>query len=291
MQVSVIIPTYNRCHTLGRAIDSVMLQQSNATEVIVVDDGSTDETENLLITRYPLVRYIKLQNNQGVSHARNAAIQATDCEWLAFLDSDDEWLPEKLTRQSECLETNPDYRICHSDEIWIRNGRRVNSMHKHAKHGGDIFLHCLPRCVISPSSIIIHRSVFADVGLFDEGLPVCEDYDLWLRVCARFPVLYVHEKLLIKYGGHEDQLSTRHWGMDRFRVQALENILQSSLDKLHGIAVLETLIEKLAIILNGAEKRNNAELHNTYSEKLPMYQELLSQSVTNEHVFADGIMQ
>ena len=100
-------------------------------------------------------------------------------------------------------------------------------MHKHAKAGGWIYTHCLPLCAISPSAVLIHRSIFDCVGLFNEQLPACEDYDLWLRICARFPVHFIPEPLIIKYGGHDDQLSRRYWGMDRFRIQALEDILAS----------------------------------------------------------------
>ncbi len=164
-------------------------------------------------------------------------------------------------------------------------------MHKHAKHGGDIFHYCLPRCVISPSSVLIHRSVFEDVGTFDESLAVCEDYDLWLRICARYSVSYINEKLIIKYGGHDDQLSTRHWGMDRFRVQALESILQSSLNESRRKAVLEILMAKIGILLNGAEKRNNTELNNMYSEKLSMYRELRATFEVNGLSNVSGMIQ
>ncbi|MDE2825547.1 MAG: glycosyltransferase family 2 protein, partial [Gemmatimonadota bacterium] len=216
--VSVVIPTYNRADRLPSAIRSVLEQTAPPAEIIVVDDGSTDGTPALVRT-FPGVRYLR-QENQGVSAARNHGIGAAKHDWIALLDSDDEWLPGKLERQWGALERDPRYRFCHTDEIWIRKGRRVNPMKKHAKYGGHIFHHCLPLCVISPSSALIHRDLFERFGMFDPELPVCEDYDLWLRICAREPVLYVDEPLLLKYGGHEDQLSRAYWGMDRFRIRA-----------------------------------------------------------------------
>ncbi len=101
-------------------------------------------------------------------------------------------------------------RVCHTDEIWIRNGRRVNARKKHGKKGGWIFQHCLPLCAMSPSSIMIHRDVFTALGGFDERLPACEDYDLWLRITARYPVLFTRQPLIEKYGGHDDQLSRKY---------------------------------------------------------------------------------
>lgn len=267
MSISVVIPTYNRLHTLDRALSSVFGQTRPAEEVIVVDDGSTDGTAAHIKARYPQVRLIE-QGNHGVSHARNRGIEAASGRWLALLDSDDEWRPEKLAVQERALAGEGGYRVCHSDEIWIRNGRRVNPMRKHEKTGGWIFRHCLPLCAISPSAVLIHRSVFNDVGLFDESLPACEDYDLWLRVTARYPVLYVPQPLIVKYGGHADQLSRRHWGMDRFRIQALENILaRGALSEDDRAAALAALNDKLDVLVQGARKRGNNDVLQCYRMK------------------------
>lgn len=227
-------------------------------EVIVVDDGSTDGTPAWLAEAHPDVRVL-VQKNLGASFARNAGIRAASGDYIAFLDSDDEWLPEKLARQMELVESDGGSRevaLCHTDEIWIRNGRRVNPMKKHKKHGGFIFERALPLCIISPSSALIRRAVFDDVGLFDEKLPACEDYDLWLRVTARYNVDYIDEKLIIKYGGHEDQLSHRYPAMDRFRIRALEKILRTTvLDEVERRAAEAMLSRKRAIYARGALKR------------------------------------
>ncbi len=267
--ISVIIPSYNRAHTLKRALDSVLAQTRPADEIIVIDDGSTDNTEQLIKQHYPQTIYIK-QTNQGVSAARNRAIEIATGKWLALLDSDDEWLPKKLETQLALLNQQPDYlcppsgyKLIHSDEIWIRNGVRVNQMKKHAKSGGWIFENCLPLCAISPSAAMIHKDLFTELGLFDEELPACEDYDLWLRITARYPVLYCEEPLILKYGGHEDQLSQQHWGMDRFRIRALVKCLNDeSLEHDNRAAAQTILNKKLNIVLKGARKHNNPSLIN-----------------------------
>lgn len=259
MSVSVIIPTYNRAHTLPRAIDSVLSQSLRPLEIIVVDDGSEDATPELMSEKYAQCDYHH-QTNQGVSSARNLGIEKARGEWIALLDSDDRWLPNKLQLQLEALSRSPRYRLCHTDELWIRNGVRVNQMRKHAKSGGMIFQRCLPLCVISPSSALLHRSLFDDFGGFDTRLPACEDYDLWLRICAREEVLFIDKALIEKYGGHPDQLSRCHWGMDRFRVQAILNLLENlQLEQDDRIAAINTLVKKCAILAQGAEKRGEDE--------------------------------
>lgn len=263
MQLSVIIPTFNRAHVLARAISSVLSQTLDqgafSIELIVIDDGSTDETADLIAQNYPSIRYFH-QQNQGVSAARNLGLKHAKGEWLALLDSDDEWLPNKLSRQFELL-IGSGLKVCHTEEIWIRNGVRVNQMNKHRKTGGWIFKKCLPLCAMSPSSIVIHNSVFNDVGNFDADLPACEDYDLWLRIANKHQVAYVEEPCIKKYGGHEDQLSRLHWGMDRFRVIALQNFLDSSAAKPENAELARTmLLKKLSILHKGALKHDNHEL-------------------------------
>mgnify|MGYP001818149360 CR=1 FL=1 len=269
--ISVIIPAYDRAHVLCRCLDSVLEQTLEPDEIIVVDDGSTDQTAKLIADRYPQITYLH-QANQGVSKARNYGVARSIGDWLAFLDSDDEWLPGKLQQQMTALQQQPDYQLCHTEEIWIRNGRRVNPMNKHAKSGGHIFENCLPLCAISPSSVIIKRDLFDQVGGFDEQLPACEDYDLWLRICARNPVIFLEQPLIRKYGGHADQLSRKYWGLDRFRISALEKILQSGLLTKQQIeAATDILLQKCEILTNGAAKRGNKERAAYYSAKLASY--------------------
>lgn len=271
MNVSVVVPSFNRIDVLHRALDSVLAQKGCEFEVIVVDDGSDDGTDVYLRDNYPQVTLIK-QSNQGVSAARNAAINHANGDWIALLDSDDQWLEGKLESQLAELDRTG-LKVCHTDEIWIRNGVRVNQMNKHKKRGGSIFKYCLPLCAMSPSSIVIHRSIFDDVGLFDISLPACEDYDLWLRITAHYQVAFLDKPLINKYGGHDDQLSRQFWGMDRFRVIALDNLL-SNPDNLRSLkcedydAALAMLIKKVKILLKGAVKHNNHELINDCESRL-----------------------
>jgi glycosyltransferase involved in cell wall biosynthesis len=273
--VSVIIPTYQRSERVARALDSVFQQTLAPLEVLVVDDGSTDGTATMVEERFPDAQVL-VQLNQGVSAARNAGIRAARGEWIALLDSDDEWAPGKLEMQMSALSTGA-HRICHCDEIWIRDGQRVNARKRHTKPGGWVYRDCLPLCSISPSAVVIHRSVLLEVGLFDETLPVCEDYDLWLRIAARYPVLFVGESLVIKHGGHADQLSTSLWGMDRFRVKSLMSAWRRlPLALPDRIATLEILVEKLEILLGGARKRDRIDMVAEIELQLPHFEHLLS---------------
>ena len=274
-KISVIITTYNRIKLIGRAIESVLVQTRQPDEIIIVDDGSSDETEQYIKEKYPRIKYI-WQENQGISYARNTGISQAEGDWIAFLDSDDEWMPFKLKNQLNALHEKPDYKICHTNEIWIRNGRRVNPMKKHEKSGGYIFDHCLPLCIISPSSVIIHHTVFDRYGKFDESLPVCEDYDLWLRLCAFLPVLFLEIPQIIKYGGHQDQLSKKYWGMDRFRIIALEKIVENpDLSATNKTAALKMLIHKIDIYIQGAIKRTKSDEVENYIKKSTIYENML----------------
>lgn len=274
--VTVVIPTFNRAALLRRALESVRAQTHPPDEIIVVDDGSTDDTARIVQQDFSDVRYM-LQDSAGVSAARNRGIAAAHTPWVAFLDSDDEWRPRKLKRQLEALSGEPTYRICHTDEIWIRGGHRVNPKDRHAKAGGFIFQHCLPLCAMSPSSVIMHRSLIEDVGPFDEDLPVCEDYDMWLRVCSRYPVLFIPEPLVVKYGGHDDQLSRRYWGMDRFRIEALEKILQQPhLASKDRIATLAALIDKINVYVRGVRSRGREAEAAVYARKRRGYEERIA---------------
>ena len=266
--VSVIIPAYNRVKLIDRSINSVINQTYPINEIILIDDGSNDGTYDLVKRNFPLVN-LKYQENKGVSNARNVGINLAKSKWIAFLDSDDEWLPKKVEKQINLLNTNFSYKICHTDEVWIRNQVRVNPMKKHRKYGGNIYNKCLPLCIISPSSIIMHKDIFNDVGLFDEELPVCEDYDMWLRICSKYGVLFLDQKLINKYGGHDDQLSKKYWGMDRYRVIALEKMIDNpNLNDKDRIDTINMAINKVKILQKGYIKHNHKKEAHEILEKL-----------------------
>ena len=255
MKVSVIIPTFNRLSLISRAIDSVLKQTLKPFEIIVVDDGSSDNTSTLIKNNYKSVKLIK-QKNLGVSKARNVGIKNSSGDWIALLDSDDEWKKNKLEVQIKSLSEHDYYSVCHTNEIWIRNGTRVNQKKRHQKYGGHIFDKCLDICRISPSSIIFQKNIINEVGWFDENLSICEDYDLWLRITANFKILFIDKPLIIKYGGHSDQLSKSVNGIEAYRIKSLENLLSNTrLIKDYKRLTIEMLITKLRIYKKGLSKR------------------------------------
>lgn len=271
-KVSVIIPTYNRLPMLKEAVDSVLAQNYEDMELIVVDDGSTDGTGEAMKGYGGRVRLVQFPSNKGVSAARNKGILNARGKYIAFLDSDDLWVKGKIKIQTTFLDENPHYPICYTDEIWIRKGRRVNPMQKHSKYSGWIFEKCLPLCIISPSSAMMRRALFSKVGLFDEALPVCEDYDFWLRVSSRFPIFFINRKLIIKRGGHPDQLSQRSWGNDRYRVMALEKILSEPyLKDEERQMVLKEMKRKCQILYQGYLKRGKEIEGRQYQEMMRRY--------------------
>ena len=252
--VSIIIPTYNRAGMLKEAIDSVLAQDYSGFELIVVDDGSTDDTPNVLSRYGDNIKWLR-QHNQGVSAARNRGIAAASGKYIAFLDSDDLWLQAKLTVQTEFMKSKRDALICQTEEIWIRNGVRVNPGKRHQKQSGMIFERSLPLCLVSPSAVMVRRGLFDEFGLFDESLPACEDYDMWLRVSSRCPVYLIDTPLIIKRGGHADQLS-RQPALDKYRIQAIKKMLDSRLlstDQYNaGVSMLQ---QKCALYAEGCRRR------------------------------------
>ena len=268
-KISVVIPTLNRINTLQRALDSVINQTYKPAEIIVVDNGSSDGTLKFLREQYPKIT-ILTENKIGVSSARNKGIKNSINQWIALLDSDDAWHTRKLEIQTSMLDSAlKEYNLIHTDEVWFRNNKHINQMKKHKKQGGYIFERCLSLCCISPSSVLFKKNILDKVGLFDESLPVCEDYDMWLKICSSEEVLFAQDKLTYKYGGHKDQLSKSYWGMDRFRIKSIENIIKNfDLTYKQKKQAKKELIKKLKIIINGAFKRNNLSIVNEFSTKL-----------------------
>jgi len=256
MEVSVIIPVYNRSVFLKQAVSSVLQQTYSPKEVIVVDDGSSEDIKSVVKEFNDERLTYAWQPHQGVAAARNFGINLSKTSWLAFLDSDDYWLPTKLAAQVNFHQQHPDIFISQTNEVWLQNGKRLNQKKYHQKLAGNIFKPSLARCLISPSAVLLHKKVLATVGLFDETLPACEDYDLWLRVTLHYWVGLVPPALVVKNGGHSDQLSQQVWALDRYRVKALLKLLKSnSLNASQRQAVVMTLIRKLLILKNGAAKR------------------------------------
>lgn len=264
--VSVVIPTFNRSWILGEAIQSVLDQTYQPLEIIVVDDGSTDKTPELLQTFGQAIKVIS-QTNKGVSAARNVGIKRSRGDLIALLDSDDMWTPDKIGRQVAFFNEHKDAMICQTQEIWIRNGKRVNPKNKHAKRGGMIFEPSLKLCLVSPSAVMMRREMFELKGYFDEELPACEDYDLWLRISSTVPIHLMDNACTIKRGGHADQLSGQH-SLDRYRIDSIERLLKRGdlTPEQHGAAV-KVFQRKTIIYGKGCIKRGRTDLGNRYLAK------------------------
>lgn len=254
--VSVVLPTYNRWPMVAEAVESVLQQSFRGFELIVVDDGSQDGTLERL-QDYGKSLTVISRSRRGVASARNLGLSWSSGKYVAFLDSDDLWRPAKLEVQTGYMESHPGVAICQTEEIWVRNGVRVNPKKRHRKPSGDVFHASLDLCLISPSAVMMTRKLLDRVGGFDERFPVCEDYDLWLRVARDTAVPLIARSLVIKRGGHADQLSRATWGMDRFRVQSLAKLLRSDLRDEKKDWVLDALRRKVAILVQGARRRGN----------------------------------
>jgi glycosyltransferase involved in cell wall biosynthesis len=260
VRVTVVIPTFNRSKMVARAISSVLVQGVKDFHLIVVDDGSTDETQEALASFGERIRHVRHPYNQGVSAARNTAIRLADTPYVAFLDSDDFWMRDKLKEQIRFFDENPAVVACQTEETWIRQGRRVNPKKRHAKPTGDIFVPSLRLCLVSPSAVMVKTDLFDEVGLFDESLPACEDFDLWLRIACRHPIHLLAKPLVVKEGGHADQLSRCCWGLDRFRIRALVKLLSNPfLAEEKRPLVLNELARKCTIYGTGCMKRGKME--------------------------------
>jgi len=269
--VSVIIPTFNRDGMIKDTVDSVLDQDYGNTELIVVDDGSTDATVRILSRYKDRLRLLR-QENRGVSAARNAGIRAAAGALIALLDSDDLWLAGKLRAQVDYFEAHPEALICQTEEIWIRNGVRVNPGKRHRKEAGDIFERSLALCLVSPSAVMMRKSIFDEVGLFDESLPACEDYDLWLRIGWKHPVHLIDTPLIIKRGGHADQLS-RMSELDKYRIRSICNLLdRGCLSKNQHQASVNMLKNKCAIYAQGCRKRGRSENALYYEQLASRYE-------------------
>jgi glycosyltransferase involved in cell wall biosynthesis len=261
--VSVVIPTFNRGWIVQEAIDSVLNQDFADYELIVVDDGSTDNTP-MILSGYGQAITVLHQSNKGVSAARNHGIVAASGQLVAFLDSDDLWLPGKLANQVKFFNENPSAVINQTQEHWIRNGARVNPKARHHKFSGMIFDHSLALCLVSPSAVMIKKGLFDHVGFFDEQLPACEDYDLWLRISCRYPVHLIETPLIIKRGGHDDQLS-KAAGLDKYRIRSLVKIIESGmLTQQQRTAAIATLKGKCEVYAGGCRKRGREEEAKNY---------------------------
>lgn len=246
MPVSVIIPCYNRHDLVKDAIESVFFQSRKAEEIIIVDDASASPIK--LDAYLPQVKIIRLKNNSGVSAARNAAAQCAKAKYLAFLDSDDLWLPQKLERQIPAMQESG-LPVSHCNEFWFRKGRWVNQSKQHEKYGGNIFCKILDKCRVSPSSLLIEKDFFMRCGAFDESLRACEDYELCLRIACRTDVLYIPEKMIVKRAIAANSLSAGIKHIEAIRLEILDNFIKNAdLNDAQKSCAMAELERKRAIV-------------------------------------------
>ncbi|MFH1798865.1 MAG: glycosyltransferase [Candidatus Omnitrophota bacterium] len=272
MEFSVIIPTFNRLAFLEKAVNSVLAQTFLNFELIVIDDGSTDETKTLMSSYDDKRITYVYQKNQGVSRARNNALLLAKGNYIAFLDSDDWWKKEKLEKAAEYIKKYPYISIFHTEETWFRNGNLLAQKKKHKKPSGFVYKDALPLCCISISTAVIKKMVFNIIGVFDENLEACEDYDFWLRAVNRYEVKLIPEELTLKDGGRPDQLSSKIWGLDRFRIRALEKLLASGvLTKADYKITFKELEKKCGIFALGARKRGKLKEAEFYRSRITAF--------------------
>jgi len=263
-EVSLIVPTYNRRAMLLEAIDSVLAQSIQTFELTVIDDGSTDGTAEQLAKLGPTIRFERIEHC-GPGAARNRGVALARAPLIAFLDSDDLWAPTKLERQLAFMNANPDCAISQTNEIWIRNGRRVNPGLRHSKRSGDIFIDSLRTCLISMSATMMRTELFRAVRGFDESMLAAEDYDLWLRILVDHEAGLFDEPLVTRRGGHPDQTSATTPALDRFRILALTKLLADErLSPERRTAVIEVLIEKCRIYAGGLMRRGRIDQASLY---------------------------
>ncbi len=199
-EVSVIIPTYNRALTIGKSIDSVLEQTYKDYEIIVVDDGSTDNTYEVLRPYWEKIHYV-FKENWGISSARNLGLEIAKGRYIALLDSDDFWKPEKLQKQIECFNKHQEYGIIATRCITNTVDRNFNTIElkkiRRSGKSGWIYKDLFNKNFLRTSSVLIKKECFQKVGYFDESLPRCNDIDMWLRISRKYPVGFINSPLTI----------------------------------------------------------------------------------------------
>ena len=234
--VSVVLPTYNCARFLPESVGAVLSQTYTHYEVIVVDDGSTDNTKDVLNPFMQKIRYIKLEQNKGLPVARNTGIQSARGKYVAFIDADDLWLPEKLQTDIEYFETHPEVSMVYSKHINIdEKGRVVNGSVKKQLPSGNVFTQLFSeQNFVIASSVVVRKNVFETTGLFDEQLFNCQDWDLWLRIAFHFQVAGIN-KPLVKYRHNPHSLSKNRNNVLKYQKIVIDKIYNKFKDKENGI--------------------------------------------------------
>ncbi len=249
---------------LLRAIRSVLNQTCTDYHLIVVDDASSEDLSTSRELVEPDHTWLTLPRNQGPAAARNAGAAAhPQSEWITFLDSDDIWHPDKLEQQLTWHQEHEEYRISQVTEQWIRHGEPIHKPKHLVQPDGDLFSIAVDRCAIGPSCVMIRRDLWDETGGFRPDYRVCEDYELWLRICHREQIGLVSDQPLVdKHAGHDDQLSFTTPALDRWRLMALLQLHSENSAKLNQTQlnlVQQAIQRKATVLAKGASKRSNTE--------------------------------
>lgn len=278
--LSVIIPTYNRALSLERAVESVLHQEGFRGEIVIIDDGSTDDTKKVVdrLKNRADINYL-FSENRGPAAARNLGVSTSVYDTVAFLDSDDHWQSNKLAVQMKAMEDFPQYLISHTGEQWLRRGKHLNQKKIHKPRHGYIFDHCLTLCGVGMSTVVMRKELFLQQQGFDETLPCCEDYDFWLRISSNHFFLLIDLPLTIKEGGRTDQLSyIFRTGMDKFRIYAIEKLLlEYKLTNDQVWLAIAELKKKCRVYGHGCIKHGRKEEGVTYLAIAEKYNHLMDQ--------------
>ena len=284
--LSVIIPTYNRVAHLKEAIGSVCAQRRAPDELIVVNDGSEDGTGAYLeqiqrrTMRIPIViAHLKHCGRPGA--VRNHGIALARGALIAFLDDDDLWHVDKLALQIPLHESSHYLALSHTREQWIKHGHILSQPDYGQARTGYIFAAALRKCCIGPSTVVIRRDLMTSqvygIGGFNDTLEIAEDYDLWLRVCNRYPVAYLPYPLTTKRAGDWHQLSQKYAYIERFHIEVLDRLLKrNALVPQNREAAMRMLATKARIWARGCHKRGRHEEAQRYEYLAQEYTALLA---------------
>jgi glycosyltransferase involved in cell wall biosynthesis len=279
IEFSLVIPVYNRRELLLEALSSVLAQTRLPTEIILVDDGSSDGSAEA--ARFFLAEkgggvswnILTLEHSGMAGAVRNRGVEAARSEWIAFLDSDDLWEPEKLASQEAYIAAHPNVRLVHTREKWLRGDKIISQKKQKHKREGDIFSDALVKCIIGPSTTVIRKDLWDQTGGFRENIEIAEDYELWLRITAGDAVGYIDTPLITKRAGGWDQLSEKYGQIEKFRLQGLGDLVESDWFRKQGLEERRCelargeFIRKCQIYALGCEKRGRREEALYWKEK------------------------
>lgn len=235
--VSIILPTYNCANFLPDSIRSILLQTYGSYEIVVVDDGSTDNTKEVLDTFMGKIKYISLEQNKGLPTARNIGIQSAQGKYIAFIDADDLWSPEKLQTDIEYFQMYPEVGMVYSRHVNVdEKGKFINRGTKRQLPSGNIFIQLFSeQNFITTSTVVVKKEVFETTGLFDEQFFNCQDWDMWLRIAFYFKVAGIN-KFLVKYRHNPNSLSKNYQRVLKHQKMVIDKIYTAFKDKENGIS-------------------------------------------------------